>query len=55
MKVVSKESLVLGLLWLTLGSVAAHASGIFIPPRPPGVPQPGAPCIPPDSDKCKGK
>ena len=55
MKVVSKKTLVLGLVLTVLGASVAKASGIFIPPRPPGVPQPGAPCIPPDSDKCKGK
>ncbi len=55
MKVFTKKSLVIGLFWLVLGTVTAQASGIFIPPRPPGAPAPGAPCIPPDSDKCKGK
>jgi hypothetical protein len=55
MKVVTKKLVVVGLLWLTVGAGVAKASGIFIPPRPPGAPQPGAPCIPPDSDKCKGK
>jgi hypothetical protein len=55
MKVLSKKILVLGVMSALLGVSVAKASGIFIPPRPPGVPQPGAPCIPPDSDKCKGK
>ncbi len=55
MKVGLRKFLVLEFAWLLLGGAIAQASGIFIPPRPPGAPQPGAPCIPPDSDKCKGK